>query len=316
MPAPPVEAVAATLGDIFNAADRLVVERVPTGVSTYVFRVQHGDEWFYLRMLPDTGATCASEIQAHTLALAAGARVPAVVHYEPYNEALGTSLMLTAAIAGQPLHPGLSHAFVHEALRAAGRDIALINAIPVDGFGWVRRDMWTIPERISAEQETLRGFMLADLDTQLAVLPWVGFTSADVARLSAIMRAHEGWLDDDLAYLAHGDFDASHIYADAGGYTGLIDFGEIRGAPRLYDLAHHHMHDGERLPYATTPWLIEGYRQVTPLPDDYEQRIRYFSLLIALHTLARGIARAPESQIVRTAVTALRRDIGELGLLA
>lgn len=304
------------LGDIFNAADRLVVARVPAGVSTYVYRVQHGGERFYLRVLPETGATFAPEVRAHTLTLAAGARVPAVVHYEPYKEALGASLMLTTEITGEPVRCDMPHVRVRETLIAAGRDIALINRLPVDGFGWVRRAMWAIPERISAEHGTQRGFLLADLDALLAALPSAGFTSAEVARLTAIVRAHEDWLDGDRAYLAHGDFDASHIYADAGEYTGIIDFGEIRGAPRLYDLAHHHMHDGERLPYATTPWLIEGYRQVTPLPDDYRPRIRYLSLLIALRALARGVARAPDSQIVRTAVTALRRDIGELGRLA
>ena len=42
---------------------------------------------------------------------------------------------------------------------------------------------------------------------------------------------------DATAWLAHGDFDCSHIYVADGRYSGIIDFGEIRGANPWYDLA-------------------------------------------------------------------------------
>jgi Ser/Thr protein kinase RdoA (MazF antagonist) len=51
--------------------------------------------------------------------------------------------------------------------------------------------------------------------------------------------------DKGISHLAHGDFDRSHIYVDpdTGAYQGLIDFGEIRGADRHYDLGHLLVHD-------------------------------------------------------------------------
>lgn len=47
--------------------------------------------------------------------------------------------------------------------------------------------------------------------------------------------------EGEQGYLAHGDFDTTHIYQDNGRYTGIIDFGEIRGADRWYDLGYFHM---------------------------------------------------------------------------
>lgn len=302
----------AALSDIFNLADGLMVERVPAGVSTYVYRIQRGAERCYLRALPEVGATFAPEVRAHELVLAAGARVPEVIHYEPHNELLGASLMLTTEIPGAPLHGGMPRELVREVVMAAGRDIAHINRIPVDGFGWVRRDMWEPPVCITAEYPSSRDALLTDAEVAAATLAAAGFSATEIGQVLVVLRAGEGWFAGEPAYLAHGDFDASHIYADADSYAGIIDFGEIRGAPRLYDLAHYRMHDGERLPYDTLPHLLEGYGSVAPLPGDARERICYLSLQIALRALARGIVRSPDSQLVRTARAAIRRDGMEL----
>jgi len=300
------------LGDIFGPFAAIAVERVPEGVSTHVYRVVRGAEHAYLRVLPEMGATFAPEVRAHQLALAVGARVPEIVHYEPRNEVLGASIMLTTEITGQPVHPHLPRDFVRTVVAAAGRDLARMNAIPVDGFGWVRRDMQAVPGRLTAEQPTAHAFMLAEFDVYVAALSAAGFDEHEIHLLAEVARRGAHWLDDDRAYLAHGDFDTSHIYADESGYSGIIDFGEIRGAPRIYDLAHHHMHDGERLPYATLPFLLEGYARESELPDDCAQHIAYLSLLIALRALARGVVRSPESQIVQTARRAIHRDLHAL----
>ena len=94
------------------------------------------------------------------------------------------------------------------------------------------------------------------------------------------IERYEAWLHVEQAWLAHGDFDVTHIYQHDGRYTGIIDFGEIRGAHQLYDLGHFNLHDGEVVPQMLLPTLLEGYREVLTLPPDRERRISLVSVLI------------------------------------
>src|SRR5712692_11144183 len=94
-----------------------------------------------------------------------------------------------------------------------------------------------------------------------------------------------------------------------GRYSGIIDFGEIRGTDSLYDLGHFRMRDGETLPTLVLPYLVEGYREVAYLPPDYEQRISLSSLLIAINTLARTMNRSPENVHDHQGLKSIRRDI-------
>lgn len=104
----------------------------------------------------------------------------------------------------------------------------------------------------------------------------------------------------------------THIYQKQGRYSGIIDFGEIRGTHALYDLSHFRVHDGEMLPILLFPYLLEGYYEMTALPHDYEQRIVLTSLLITIRTLARAMKRHPQSFQEHHALKVLKRDVQAL----
>jgi aminoglycoside phosphotransferase (APT) family kinase protein len=194
-------------------------------------------------------------------------------------------------------------------LAAAGRDLAVINGVGVAGFGWVRRDRPAVA-RLEAELPTLRAFALGDLEAHLAVLP--AFLDADEVRaIRRVVGRRDAWLDADRAVLAHGDLDATHIYHRNGAYTGIIDFGEIRGTDRLYDLGHFALHDGETIPYPVLPHLLRGYGEVVPLPPDHEPGIRLWSLLIGVRALARS-AKRPRAASQDHLARAIRRALAEL----
>src|SRR5207249_1740511 len=110
-------------------------------------------------------------------------------------------------------------------------------------------------------------------------------TRAEIVELRTIINRLEAWLDVQHACLAHGDFDVTHIYQEDGRYTGIIDFGEIRGADAPYDLGHFNLHDGETRPQPVLPYLLEGYSDVVPLPPDHEWRISLLSLLNGVSAL-------------------------------
>lgn len=190
--------------------------------------------------------------------------------------------MVTTAIEGEPLDRATDAQTLRRVLLDAGRDLAIINDLAVEGFGWIRRDNPSVT-LLTAEMPTNRAFVLQDLDAHLGSLYEEGFLSrAWVEAIRIIVTRFDTYLDTERASLAHGDFDATHIYQHNGRYTGLIDFGEIRGADRFYDLGHSFMENRTLLPD-----LLDGYGEVAPLPPDTWKRIHFASLFIRIRRAMR-----------------------------
>jgi Ser/Thr protein kinase RdoA (MazF antagonist) len=168
----------------------------------------------------------------------------------------------------------------------AGRDVAVINSVPVAGFGWLRRDG---SEQLTAELPSYGQFAGSYLPS-----PWPGRLSKlfDQRQLDVLHALAAAEKDRPLrgGHLAHGDLDVTHIYAHAGRYSGIIDFGEMRGADSCFDLGHFLLHDGETRPARLFSSFLEGYLQVSPLADGYCEAIRTSAILLGLRQLSRWLS--------------------------
>ncbi len=295
---------------IFPRARELVVERVEEGVSTYVYRIHQGAEVFYLRVLPEKDRSFAPEVLVHTLLRERGVKVPEVVYFEHYNQALQHAVMVTTEIRGRHIGYCYEERELRHMLIEAGRDLAVINSIPVKGFGWIKRDSGEV-RQLEAEWPTDRAFVLEHLDDDLTLLHQHGMADREIGAIREIIDCFDGLLDNEQAWLAHGDFDATHIYQEHGKYTGIIDFGEIRGTDTFYDLGHFRMHDGETLHNLVLPYLLEGYREVASLPSDYEQQVCVSSLLIGVRSLARSLRKGTRHLRDLHGFGSILRDISE-----
>lgn len=291
----------------------LTVERVREGGSTWVYRLRRADETFYLRLLPDAAASFAPEVSVHKILKAKGAAVPDVVFFEHRHEALGRSVMVTTEIPGRALGHGLEPGRVSAVLRAAGRDLALIGSIPVEGFGWLKRDE-PEPSALQGEHPTSAEGCYGAVDAYLALLEdTLVLSSSETETIRDVRQRYGAAFQAGPACLAHGDFDATHIYTTHiytvpgrfgdSRYSGVIDFGEIRGAHPLYDLAQFSLETGNALPY-----LLEGYAERTPLPPDYRQRTAYASLFMALERVGRRQQQRPGT-FYKPYLSALRRSL-------
>ncbi|HET7094268.1 MAG TPA: aminoglycoside phosphotransferase family protein [Thermomicrobiales bacterium] len=304
------EALLAIANRLLPGVGRLNLERTAAGGSTPVYRIRRGGIVRYLRLAELPEASLAPEALAHRLLRERGVRVPEVVHFEPFDERLQRSLMATTEIPGRPLAEHRHGVDVAAVAKAAGRDLAIINGLAVDGFGWIRRDG---PEGapLAAELSTLRAFALGDVDADIAALS-VALATDEMPAIRGAIAGHEPLLGADRAVLAHGDFDATHIYHRNGEYSGIIDFGEIRGADPFYDLGHAALHDGETIAEPLLPHLLAGYGEIAPLPPNHERRIHLWSLLIGIRSLARA-ARRPRSAYQVHLTQAIRRPLAALG---
>ena len=291
----------------------LVVKRVAEGISTLVYRITTRSEIFYLRVLPEEGASFAPEVAIHAQLRERQVSVPEVIYFEHCNDLLQRSIMITTEIKGQPVsHSAFLSEEAREAILAeAGRDLACINSVPVEGFGWVQRDL-SETRQLEAQWPTYRAFVLEWWEADLAYLARSTLSTAEVVALERLVSQYDSYLNSKGGCLAHGDFDPTHIYQDGGCYTGIIDFGEIRGTDRWYDLGHFHLRDGEQLSFRLEAPLIRGYGEIMTLPSDYEQRIRFTSSLINVRALARGLQRRPPDRYTQHQLEVLREDLAFL----
>jgi Ser/Thr protein kinase RdoA (MazF antagonist) len=190
---------------------------------------------------------------------------------------------------------------------AAGRDLAVINSVEVARFGWIRRDQ-PVVSRLEGVLPTHRAFVLGELEASLDPLRRHFFSEREIDAIQRALSEDDDWLDIRQGRLVHGDFDATHLFHHDGAYTGIIDFGESRGADRLYDLGHFALHDGRSL----FPHLLEGYRQVTPVSDDQLSRIARNSLLVGAGRLARSVGRPGVAVYQDFMMRAIRRSLQSL----
>jgi aminoglycoside phosphotransferase (APT) family kinase protein len=274
---------------IVTSAGPVTVARIAEGVSTAVYRIDAGEQTYYLRILPEPGASFAPEVMAHQRLRAAGLHVPEVIYFEHYNPLFQRSLMLTTAIAGRAIGYGQSPTDIAQLLYQAGRELATINQIAVRGYGWIRRD--TADLRLCAEYPTLPIWLVEEFEAPLRALRHcTELTPREADKLLELLGVACAQLQHEPAILAHGDFDVTHIYYADAAYTGIIDFGEIRGTHQLYDLGHFAIESGDLLPN-----LLHGYTAVAPLHDDALRHIHATALLIAARRLGRRVlqGRAP-----------------------
>lgn len=251
----------------------VTVERVPRDWSTYVFCVKTRTEIFYIRFLPED-ASFAAEVLVHNILLERGVVVPRVIAWEHRNEATGLSVMITGEIPGVSVENEWPTENAREILNQAGRQIALVNEVPVDGFSWIDRNSYYV---LRGVEPSFNGFFNDGLAEGLDNLKEFEFSDMEIFRITELVETARRITSTENAVLVHGDFDSSHIFHDGYKYTGIIDFGEIRGCYRLLDLATCLMFDRYRRPL-TYEYVLEGYREVTPLTDEDIYGIELFVL--------------------------------------
>lgn len=270
----------------FGGATPINYERARDGVSTQVYRLHWGSNIFYLRVAEDEHENLAVDAKLLRELRDRGVSVPEVVYVEPFDQVLRRSVLIMSEIPGVPLAQAKSAADAASVARAAGRDVAVLNLIPVEGFAWIRRDTfaWPLVGELATYDEFVTSYLPDAWPAELGLL----FSGVQLDAMEGIIRAER---ERPLLHgqLAHGDFDVTAIFHRDGQYTGLIDFGEIRGTEPFFDLGHFYLHDGETFPALLLRHLIEGYREVVALPPDYLDQTRRSAILLGLRQLSRWI---------------------------
>jgi Ser/Thr protein kinase RdoA (MazF antagonist) len=273
------QALAAVLRRVLGPGLR--VARTPAGVAVQVYRVQAAERVLYVRIAEEDHEDLSVDAALLERLRGEGLHVPAVVHVEPFDQDLGRSVLIMGAIAGEPLAQCRDERTARRVARAAGRELAVLNGVGVAGFGWVQRraPVWPLRATVRRYGEFVVSYLPDPWPGPLAAL----FRASELDRLWELV-ASERRRELRGARLAHGDFDTNPIFQADGRYTGLIDFGEIRGTEPLFVLQER-----ERTPIRLVDALVAGYAEVVDLPAGHEELIRRSAVLLGLRQLARWL---------------------------
>ncbi|XEC93708.1 aminoglycoside phosphotransferase family protein [Paenibacillus tarimensis] len=282
--APQIALVKQVASDCLNTAVNNI-ERVLDGVSTYVYRVQSEDNTLYLRILPEQDMSFAVEASVHSLLRERGVLVPEVIHYERHNPIVGMSVMIVREIPGSSILNCCSKDIYNDILIRAGKQLAVINQVKVDGFGWVKRDREEDGAALQGEKTSMYDYLFELLDNDLEILAENIFNQREVSKIKSILIAGSELMSRHEPCLNHGDFDDSHIFFHSGRFTGIIDFGEIQGTSPLYDLGHFKLHDGQQNNRLGFTSLITGYNELRELSYDDQTEIDLWALWVGVRRL-------------------------------
>ena len=185
----------------------------------------------------------ANEAKAHELCQAAGALVPEVVYFEEDNMVLGRSLMVTRDMGGACIE-NIGGGVLSGLMVEVGRNLAKINSISVPGIGYIDKE---VGNGFVGSGKKYNDFVLEDIGEKIAQLAKLGILEKEIAESAAefVRQNTKMMLEYRDGWLAHGDFDMTHVFAENGKLTGFIDFGDIRAASRYHDLAHFYMYSPE-----------------------------------------------------------------------
>ena len=95
----------ATLGAMLRRVlgPRLRVARTPAGVAAQVYRVEVAERVLYVRIAEEDHENLSVDAALLEHLRAEGLHVPPVVHVEPFDQALGRSVLIMGEIVGAPL---------------------------------------------------------------------------------------------------------------------------------------------------------------------------------------------------------------------
>lgn len=260
--------------------------------STDVFKLTKDNSILYLRIL-SSDENIEPQCVAHKLLLDKGVKIPKVIYCKRTVDIFDNrDVMVSKEVKGQSMlemENNLKEEEKKNIFIEAGKDLARINEIEVEKCG----DICDVKgNTLIGDCNSYEEYTLGRVPKKLNSLVKKKLISEDVSeKLWGYISDNKELLHiEGNSFLAHGDFHIEHIYQDKGTYSGIIDFGDIRGTTKYRDLSFFYTFFRKYFDY-----LVEGYQEIYTLPDNYMDRILLEGLVYGIFKLDWLFDNIPES---------------------
>jgi len=256
------------------------VERMMSGDTTFVYRINMTEKTYYARFLPNDGRFNI-ELLVHKTLLENNICIPRILFFEEENEETGFSFMIEEEMHGMSLEEAYpKDNELKKILFDAGQQLAQINRISsIEGFG-----VFDVQSRmkLKGEKKSFEEYFFYSFEERLSFLDMYPFTTSERMYIRKITEIAKKKLNVKTPVLATGDFTLDHIFHMNGQYTGIIDLGKSCGNNRLYDLGYFTAFYQNR---NILGYLLEGYQIIEILDTEDLHSIELMALCVLVKML-------------------------------
>jgi aminoglycoside phosphotransferase (APT) family kinase protein len=264
----------------FNNGDVISVEKMLSGDTTFVYRINTTEKTYYARFLPNDGRFNI-ELLVHKTLLEHNISIPRILFFEEENAETGFSFMIEEEMHGTSLEGAYPQDNeLKNILFDAGRQLAQINRISsIEGFGVFDVQSRT---KLKGEKKSFEEYFFNSFEEKLVFLDMYPFITSERTYIRKITEIAKKKLNVKTPVFATGDFTLDHIFHVNGQYTGIIDFGKSCGNNRLYDLGYFTAFYQNR---TMLGYLLEGYQIIETLDKEDLYSIELMALCVLVKML-------------------------------
>ena len=155
-----------------------------------------------------------------------------------------------------------------------GEQTALLHSVKVDGFG--RFDAVESEHSLRGVMPDNASYVMLDVADELATLSGQGYISEEQSAMIARYFAdRQSLLQLERASLVHYDIADHNIMFQENRITGLIDWEAAVASDPMLDIASM---PTWKTHYSRLEAFLEGYRNIAPLPDNFDAKFEIYQL--------------------------------------
>jgi Ser/Thr protein kinase RdoA (MazF antagonist) len=269
-------------------SDIVSIEYVDQGISSDVFRVETAKGLIIFLRFVNENENASLEFGVYKKLRDLGVKVPKPIYYEDFAEHFGgRSFMILGKLDGM----SLSDRFVDkEILYEAAQDLRKVHSIKIEKFGSINRGI-DAPRTLTGFKDSYKEYCLNNLEDRIKNIVENSLLSTEKSEqiLSYIIQKQE-LLDVSTSHLIHGDLNPEHIFSNDNKYSGIIDFGDMKGASRYHDLVNYWFTTDQH--YQD---LEDGYFLNHKRPENFDETMKLERLVFVIRKIDFRLKNRPES---------------------
>lgn len=160
-------------------------------------------------------------------------------------------------------------------IEETGKYMAMIHSVKVDGYGFFLNSKAKKDNKLVGQYDNLHGHFFSSFENNLtSLVDFKVFDFEKSRRINRVFEKNTTLIQIDKASLIHNDIADWNQLVENDHVSGFVDWDECIGGDPVMDFAQWSLFfDENRLNH-----LKEGYVKVSPLPDNFNEKLHLYKL--------------------------------------